>query len=455
MQEFFHVITFGCQMNVNDSDWLKNSLKQKGYTENVLEHAGIIILNTCSVRDKPEQKVYNTLNRISFATNNNPDIIVVVAGCVAQQIGSKFFEKFPQVRLVVGSDGMASALSALERLKDEPNLKLCLTDFSETYPERNPVIEANTDMASAYVNIMQGCDNYCAYCIVPYTRGRPKSRSSKAILEECKILLSNNVKEITLLGQNVNSFGQDSQGDGTSFVELLYAISALPNLERLRFVTAHPKDISPELIAAYTDLEVLCPRLHLPMQSGSDAILKSMGRIYNIKKYLNIVDNLLATRADAVLSTDLIVGFPGETEQDFLETCTMVEKVKFVSSFSFCYSDRPGTKAEMLKDKIPQKIKLERLNHLQNIQDNIAQIWLKARLHTQTKVLLEGLSRKQSPENMQDPTQDTYVSWQGKDPYGTTINLNLSPKMAKKGLILPVHIIDAKRHSLLAKVITL
>jgi len=452
MQEYFHVITFGCQMNVNDSNWLKSSLKQQGYTENVLEHAGIIILNTCSVRDKPEKKVYNTLKRISFLTKNSPDIIVVVAGCVAQQIGNKLFEKFPQVRLIVGSDGMASAISALERLRAEPSLKICLTDFSESYPERDTVIEENANMASAYVNITQGCDNYCAYCIVPYTRGRQKSRSSKAILDECKILLANNVKEITLLGQNVNSFGQDNQGDGTSFTELLYSIAALPNLKRLRFVTAHPKDFSPELLNAYADLDILCPRLHLPLQSGSDTILKSMGRVYNSKKYLNIIDNLLAKRYDAVISTDIIVGFPGETEEDFLETCNIVEQVKFVSSFSFCYSDRPGTKAEMLKDKIPQNVKLERLNHLQNLQDNIGQTWLKSRLNTETEVLLEGLSRKQNLEKDQDSDGHSYESWQGKDPYGATINLNLSTKVAKKGLILPVHIIEVKRHSLLASV---
>ena len=299
-QGTFHIITFGCQMNVNDSFWLARSLQRRGFVESPLEKAEVVILNTCSVRDKPEQKVYAALGRIKYETRRVPGSFAVVAGCVAQQIGAGFFERFPQVRLVVGGDGLAMAPDAIERLHGDPSLRLNLTDFSEIYPERDPALPAQGEgeiPPVAFVNIMQGCDNFCTYCIVPFTRGRQKSRDAGAILDECRALIDNGAKEITLLGQNVNSYGLDKHASGdTSFARLLRKVSELPGLARLRFVTPHPKDLSPEVIAMFGEVPNLCPRLHLPLQAGSDRVLARMNRKYDMARYMTLVEGLRAAR---------------------------------------------------------------------------------------------------------------------------------------------------------------
>ncbi|MEG2172706.1 MAG: tRNA (N6-isopentenyl adenosine(37)-C2)-methylthiotransferase MiaB [Desulfovibrionaceae bacterium] len=452
MHDSFHIMTFGCQMNVNDSDWLARSLRQRGLQDAPLEEAGVIILNTCSVRDKPEQKVYNALARIRHATRHTPQCFVVVAGCVAQQIGTALFTRFPQVRLVVGGDGIAAAPDAILRLCAAPALTLSLVDFSQTYPERDtaltPAALGKTQMPPvAYVNIMQGCDNYCAYCIVPYTRGRQKSRSTAAVLQECRSLLGAGAKEITLLGQNVNAFGQDDQGDGTTFAALLHQVAGLEGLKRLRFVTPHPKDFSPEVVRAFGELPVLCPRVHLPLQAGSDAVLARMGRRYDSARFLALVAALRAVRPDMALSSDIIVGFPGESEDDFTQTCRMLEQVPFMASYSFCYSDRPGTKAEMLPDKIPPNVKLERLARLQAVQERLGQAWLNARVGDTTTVLIEGASRRAAPS-----TQG--ASWQGHDPYGATVHLTLPEGQGAIGQLRTGKIITAKKHSLVAQAVS-
>lgn len=451
MHPSFHIMTFGCQMNVNDSDWLARSLRQRAFSEAPIEKADVIILNTCSVRDKPEQKVYSALGRIRQKTRRNPSAFVVVAGCVAQQIGSALFKRFPQVRLVVGGDGIASAPDAIMRLCADSALRLSLVDFSETYPERDAALSPAALQGAplspvGYVNIMQGCDNFCAYCIVPYTRGRQKSRTSQAVLNECRALLSSGVKEINLLGQNVNAFGQDSHGDSTTFANLLYAVAQLEGLQALRMMTPHPKDFSADMVRAFADLEVLCPRLHLPLQSGSDAVLASMGRRYDSARFLRIVSDLRAVRPDITLSSDIIVGFPGESEEDFLQTCAMVEQVPFMASYTFCYSDRPGTRAAMLPNKIPHEVKLDRLNRLQELQERLGQAWLRERVGDTTTLLLEGFSPKAAGS-------EQHNSWQGHDPYGATVHLNLAEGQGRIGDIVPIEIITAKKHSLVAKAV--
>ncbi len=438
----FHIETFGCQMNVNDSDWLARALMERGFSPAPFGEARLTIVNTCSVRDKPEQKVYSLLGRIRQATGKKPDAFVAVGGCVAQQIGSGFFSRFPQVRLVFGTDGLAMAPQALDRLVEEPDLKLSLLDFSEDYPERDAVLGQGAVPASVFVNIMQGCDNFCAYCIVPYTRGRQKSRATGTILDECRALLDRGAREITLLGQNVNSFGQDSHGDGTTFAQLLHKVAALPGLERLRFVTPHPKDIAPEVVEAFGTLPNLCPRLHLPLQAGSDRILKLMGRRYDMARYLRIVDDLRAARPDIVLSSDIIVGFPGETEEDFMETMDALETVGYAASYSFCYSDRPGTRAEMLPDKLSREVKLERLERLQTLQNRLTERCLQDMVGRKVEVLLEGMSRKPGDEG---------DSWQGRDPYGNLVNVALPQGSDVRGRFLPVVVAQAKKHSLLAE----
>ncbi|WP_165174961.1 tRNA (N6-isopentenyl adenosine(37)-C2)-methylthiotransferase MiaB [Desulfovibrio sp. ZJ369] len=442
LEKSFHILTFGCQMNVHDSQWLARALTGRGFQEAPLEQAQVVVLNTCSVREKPEQKVISALGRVRQVTGGNPGVLVAVTGCVAQQLGGKLFEGAGQVRLVAGSDGIAGAPAAIERLLAEPGLRLSLLDFTSSYVER----EAGPRHAAepvAYINIMQGCDNFCTYCIVPFTRGRQKSRATPAILEECLAVLDRGAREITLLGQNVNAFGRDKSGDGVSFAALLSRVAALPGLARLRYVTPHPKDMGPDDVAAFAELAPLCPRLHLPLQSGSDTVLERMRRKYNRRDFLDLVACLRAARPDLALSTDLIVGFPGETEKDFEATLEMMESCGFMSSFSFCYSDRPGARAALFPDKIPPEVQQERLLRLQELQEKLSRRWLEARTGRETSLLIEGPSRRQG--------LGAEPSWQGRDPYGVPVHVTLPAGEDHTGRMVPVRIMEAKKHSLTAR----
>lgn len=481
----FHIQTFGCQMNASDSDWLSRSLVARGFVPAPFEEASLYILNTCSVRDKPEQKVYSELGRIArhCKVNNRRGITVCVGGCVAQQVGPRLARRFPQVRLLFGTDGIARAPEAVSRLMEEPGLRLSLLDFADHYEERAGVwLDKGTgrlkgDIPPAvFVNIMQGCDNFCTYCIVPYVRGRQKSRAATAVFEECRTLVQGGAREITLLGQNVNSYGQDKGADGTSFARLLRKVSAIPGLERLRFVTPHPKDIAPEVIEAFAELDVLCPRLHLPLQSGSDKILAAMNRRYDTARYLDIVARLKQARPGIILTTDIIVGFPGETEEDFQATMAMMREVGFASSFSFVYSDRPRAKATLLPGKIERAVALERLSRLQDWQNQASDRVLASMKGEECVILLEGKSRLDSllPQNAdeaetrsaenaegvagengpeKEARPDRPESWQGKTSHGFIVNVELEARHSDSrdgwlGAMLPVTIEAAARHSL-------
>lgn len=438
----FHITTFGCQMNVHDSDWLARALESRGWEQADDTDAQVYILNTCSVRDKPEQKVYSELGRVAAHLKRDPNVFAAVGGCVAQQVGRGFFERFPFVKLVFGSDGIAHAPNALEQLAAGEEERLALLDFVSIYEERETSEERTVllpESRQAFVNIMQGCDNFCSYCIVPYTRGRQKSRHPDAVFEECRALVNSGVREISLLGQNVNSFGLDKGGVGASFADLLYRVAAIDGLERLRFTTSHPKDIAPEVIEAFGELENLCPSLHLPLQSGSDAMLKAMRRKYDRNRYLAIVDGLKAARPDIALTTDLIVGFPGETEQDFLDTLEMMERVGYESSFSFKYSDRPGVAAVNMEPKVSPEEASQRLLRLQSLQNNITKECLEKLKGQETIAFVEGKSRKQSGE---------ITSWKGRDPAGRIVNFLMQEQSGLIGQMVPVRIVEAKNHSL-------
>ncbi len=436
----FHCITFGCQMNVNDSQWVERALTARGFEPRPMEEADVILVNTCSVREKPEQKVHSTLGRISLA---NPSAVVGVAGCVAQQLGGELARRHPQVRLIAGSDGIASVPDAFVRLLEEPELRLSFLDFTDSFPDRDPCLtpgSAQPETPVAFVNIMQGCDNFCAYCIVPYTRGPRKSRSAASVLEECRAWVARGAGDITLLGQNVNAFGRDRYGDGTSFPDLLRMLAGIPGLRRIRFVSAHPRDLSEETISLFAELPQLCPRLHLPLQSGSTSMLQKMGRGYTMERYLSVVQALRQARPDIALSTDLIVGFPSETEQEFQDTLAAVDSCGFMSSFSFCYSDRPGTRASGMPFKIPRDIQLERLSRLQTLQNERTEAWLRSRVGLETDVLLESPSHKQDGANL----------WQGRDPWGDPVNVLLPDGQGRPGQFVDVRVRLAKKHSLMA-----
>ncbi|WP_446425298.1 tRNA (N6-isopentenyl adenosine(37)-C2)-methylthiotransferase MiaB [Mailhella sp.] len=440
----YHCITFGCQMNVNDSHWVARALERRGFVEKPLEEADVVFLNTCSVREKPEQKVHSALGRVHQA---NPRAVVGVAGCVAQQLGMELMRRHPQVRLLAGTDGIAPAPDAFVRLLAEPKLRLTYLDFTESFPDRDPYLldgegrPAQGEAAPvAYVNIMQGCDNFCAYCIVPYTRGPRKSRSTQSVLDECRDWVARGAGDITLLGQNVNVFGKDRYGDGTSFPELLRKVAAIPGLRRLRFVSAHPRDFSSETIEMFAVLPQLMPRLHLPLQSGSDSMLRKMGRGYDMERFLGVVEGLRKARPDFALSTDLIVGFPSETEEEFEDTLKAIDSCGFMSSFSFCYSDRPGTRASAMPFKIPHEVQLQRLERLQTLQNERAEAWLRTRVGLRTDVLLEGPSHKQEGQNL----------WQGRDPWGDSVNVLMPEGQGRAGQFVDVKIEKAKKHSLMA-----
>ncbi len=478
MTRSFHIQSFGCQMNLGDSEWLARSLAARGFVERPFDEASFYILNTCSVREKAEQKVYSELGRIASycAAHGKKDVTVCVGGCVAQQVGERIMRRFPQVRLVFGADGIARAPEAVSRLAEEPRLRLTLLELTEGYSERADVrLEQSEGIPpSVFVNIMQGCDNYCSYCIVPYVRGPQKSRQPETVLAECRSLVRGGAREITLLGQNVNSYGLDQAGQNAAeppFAKLLYAVAAIPGLERLRFVTSHPKDIAPEVIRAFADLDVLCPRLHLPLQSGSDRILKLMNRRYDTARYLGIVEALKKARPDILLTTDIIVGFPGESEEDFQATMRLMREVGFASSFSFVYSDRPQARAALLPGKVERTEALHRLSRLQEWQNQANDELLASMKGKESVILLEGKSRleKLLPEEHTVDIPDEgkgesrpcrqgkdgagLESWQGKTPQGFIVNVELPARSETEtsgwlGAMLPVHIDAAARHSL-------
>lgn len=443
----FHIVTFGCQMNVHDSLWMAGALRRRGMREGPLEDAQAVIVNTCSVREKPELKVTAALGRIARATGGNPGVLVAVTGCVAQQLGAELF-RHPQVRLVAGSDGVAGVPGAVTALLADPGRRLSLLDFTDGYVEREQADPSRTGPV-ALVNIMQGCDNFCAYCIVPFTRGRQKSRATAAILDDCRRALDDGAREICVLGQNVNAFGRDRHGDGTSFADLLRAVAALPGLERLRYVTPHPADMGPEDVALFGELPQLCPRLHLPLQAGSDAVLARMGRRYDAARYRRLVEDLRRARPDLAISADLIVGFPGETEEDFQETLRMMRDCALMSSFSFVYSDRPGTRASRFTDKIPREVGLERLGRLQALQDELAQAWLDSRVGAETEILIEGESPR-PPEDASGQTsgrESGRAMW-GRDPHGVPVHVILPDGGDAVGALVATRVTAAKKHCL-------
>ena len=433
----YHVVTFGCQMNVADSDWLSRRLDALGWKSSPEPDAEVFIVNTCSVRDKPEQKVYSVLGRLAEYRRANPRVFAAVGGCVAQQIGVGLFSRFPLVRLVFGADGVAQAPEALARLAAEPGLRLSLLDFTEHYPQRTRSYPDAAMPAQAYVSIMQGCDNFCAYCIVPYVRGRQKSRPAEDVLAECAELAGRGVKEITLLGQNVNSYGQDR--DGPRFAELLRRVCAVPGLARVRFTTSHPKDLADDVIAAFGEVATLCPSLHLPMQSGSDAVLARMGRKYTAADYLALVAKLRRARPDIALSTDLIVGFPGETEEDFQQTLAVVGRAGFDSAFSFMYGDRPGVAAAKLTPKVAEEVKADRLARLHAVIEALAEASLAARVGRRCQVLIEGASKRGLPGA---------PCWRGRDEAGRMVNVTCAGQEDLTGKLVSAVVREAKRHSL-------
>ncbi|MFQ5354492.1 MAG: tRNA (N6-isopentenyl adenosine(37)-C2)-methylthiotransferase MiaB, partial [Thermodesulfobacteriota bacterium] len=395
--------------------------------------AGLIILNTCSVRDKAEQKVYSALGRFRPMKEANPGLIIALCGCVAQQEGERLLARLPYLDLVIGTNNIHK-IGELLRDAVSRNKRVAATSFNGIIEEdeyRSPV---QSGSLKAFVSIMRGCDNYCSYCIVPYTRGHEVSRRAADIIEEIEGLSRDGVREVMLLGQNVNSY-RDS-GAGLSFVELLRRVARIDGIWRIRFVTSHPRDLSPELIRLFGEEEgeKLCRHLHLPVQSGSDRILELMRRGYKAGEYLEKVAMLQDLYPEMALTTDIIVGFPGETEEDFEATMALVRRVRFDNIFSFMYSPRPGTIAADFKDHLPLAEKKRRLAALQALQSSITMERGRVLVGRVENVLVEGAS-KQSSEELTGRTSQNRV-------------VNFPAPAEKEGSIIDVHITEAYQHSL-------
>lgn len=399
--------TFGCQMNVHDSEQLEELLKGPGYarTESAKD-ADLIIVNTCSIRDKAEQKVYSQLGRYRHLKKSNPHLQIGVCGCVAQQQGERLLEKAPFLDLVIGTHNLDRLPECIARAR-QTGRPVVETGFRKAVPSIGiPTFPAKHSV-SAFVTIMQGCDNYCAFCVVPYLRGREESRKFEDILAEVKALAAHGVKEVTLLGQNVNSYGI-SPGGGRSFAELLRAIGGIGGIERVRFTTSHPKDLSDDIVACFRDVKTLCESIHLPVQSGSDAVLARMNRRYTSADYLDRVRKLREASPEIAISSDIIVGFPGEAEQDYQKTLDLMEKVRFDTLFSFQYSERPGTAAVGLDGKVSPEEKRRRLIELQALQDRHTQEKHDRLVGRTVEVLVDGKSRN-TPRDVTGRTRSNKI----------------------------------------------
>ena len=384
-----YIETFGCQMNVNDSERILSMLADIGYRAvRKPAEADMILLNTCSVRGGAEEKVYRRLENLAVLKRSNKRLIIGVGGCVAQQEGEQLLERLPCLDLVFGTHNLHLLNDmVLDAERGERRSETTFIDNSRRL-DLFPAIKG-TARASSFVTVMQGCDNYCSYCIVPYVRGPEISRRSPEILEEVRRLAESGVKEISLLGQNVNSYGLKGTGE-PSFPELIRQVATIDGISRIRFFTSHPKDMSGELIACFADIPQLCGHVHLPAQSGSNDVLNRMNRGYTREQYLGKIRALREARHDIVFTGDMIVGFPGETEDQFEETLALMREVRYIDLFSFAYSPRPGTKAAELPEELRREEKQRRLERLQSLQKSITQEICSGFQGTLQTVLVEG-----------------------------------------------------------------
>jgi tRNA-2-methylthio-N6-dimethylallyladenosine synthase len=439
--------TFGCQMNEYDSDKMADVLgAAQGYepTQNV-EEADLILFNTCSVREKAQEKVFSDLGRVRHLAKKG--VLIGVGGCVASQEGAEIIKRAPFVDVVFGPQ-------TLHRLPELLNARAALNrpQVDISFPEIEKfdhLPPAKVDGASAFVSIMEGCSKYCSYCVVPYTRGEEVSRPFEDVLVEVAGLADQGVKEITLLGQNVNAWrarmssntsGAGDTGQMADFATLLDYVADIPGIERLRYTTSHPNEFTPSLIAAYDRIPKLVSHLHLPVQHGSDKILMAMKRGYTAMEYKSTVRKLRAIRPDMAMSSDFIVGFPGETEDDFSKMMKLIDDIGFDNSFSFIFSPRPGTPAANLADDTPHDVKLRRLQTLQAaINANITRI-SESRLGTVQRILVEGASKRDAGELM------------GRTECNRVVNFAGQPRLV--GQLVDVHITETRSYTLRGEVVT-
>lgn len=419
--------TWGCQMNEEDSEKLSGMLGNLGYeTCESREEADIIIFNTCCVRENPENKVYGNLGNLKILKKKKPELVIAICGCMMQQKGmpEKIKKTFPFVDMIFGTYNLHRFPELLQSVLQSGSSLVEIWEKEGEIVEGVPV--EHQSKVKAFVTIMYGCNNFCTYCIVPYTRGRERSRTPEAIMTEVRDLISKGYKEVTLLGQNVNSYGKDIEG--TTFADLLRMVSSAEGIERVRFMTSHPKDLTQDVIDAMHDCPQICEHVHLPVQSGSTRLLEKMNRKYTKEAYLKLVDRIKEKVPNAALTTDLIVGFPGETEEDFQETIDLVKKVEFESIYTFIYSSREGTPAAKFKDHVPEDVKNERFKRLINVVNEIGEKKSAEYIGKTVEVLVED--RSKFDENMLAGRTRTgklvYFTTSGENLYGKLVNVKIT-----------------------------
>jgi len=432
----FAIRTYGCQMNQHDTEKVSNLLHHAGWRPASQEaQADLVLVNTCSIRAKAEQRLYSDLGLLGAWKAGAPGRLLGVGGCVAQQEGDEILRRFPQVDFVFGTHNLrlvpelvAAAQEGERRVRREEVRSLARFDL----PERHPAY-AGASPGRAFVTVMEGCDMFCTFCVVPRTRGREISRPADAIAAEAEALAARGVREITLLGQTVNAYGRRGGG---GFAALVRRLAAIPGLERIRYTSPHPVFFEEDLVRAHGELTNLCPHVHLPLQSGSDAVLARMRRRHTADDFRRLVEALRRARPDVALTTDLIVGFPGEGEADFRATLDLVAETGFVDGYSFKYSPRPGTRAAGFPERVPEDVAQARLEALQALLRSLTLAAHRARLGQRTRVLVEGESRRGGQRS-------------GRDPYHRVVNIPASA--ARPGELVAVRLVEATPHSLIGE----
>jgi tRNA-2-methylthio-N6-dimethylallyladenosine synthase len=421
----YFIHTFGCQMNVNDTLRMSEVLSRLEFTKTELaDEADLIVLNTCAIREKAEEKMTSALGRYRMVKLSR-GAMIGVAGCVAQQEKRRILDRFPYVDFVFGPDAIAKLPEILKRVTED-RVRVVETTWVDSehyvFPQADP--ETSRGRVTQFVTVMKGCDNVCSFCVVPHTRGREVSRPFVEVLREVEALAQVGIREVTLIGQNVNSYR-----GGISFAELLLRVAQVPNIARVRFTTSHPHDLSDELIDAFRAERKVAPHFHLPVQSGSDRILQKMRRDYTVESYLERLERLRAARTGIAVTTDIIVGFPSETEDDFDATLALTERVRFENQFSFVFSPRPKTAAgshEREWGAVPHPIKIDRLERLQKVQRRISAEIMAQNVGSRVEVLVEGASKFDPSKRFGRTAENRTVNFEGDAPAGTIVDVRVT-----------------------------
>ncbi len=429
----YYIETYGCQMNDHDSEKMAAILESMGLVATAsADGADVVIINTCSIRHKAEHKLYSALGALKPHKQSRPGMVMVVAGCVAQQEKAKLLKKAPHLDVVLGTHGIGDLRDLVERVWQSADRSVNTAFSPDVSSLHMPAPGKGKGAVTSYVTIMQGCSNFCTYCVVPYTRGPEQSRPSDEIIGEVKDLIDRGVREITLLGQNVNAYGKDR--GGLSFAGLLKLLDGVEGLKRIRFTTSHPKDLDSQLVQAMADLGSVCEHIHLPLQSGSDRVLSAMNRGYSRAEYLEKIALLRAKVPHIAITTDIIVGFPGETQEEFQLTLSVLEEVRYDQIFSFKYSARPATAARLFQGHLSEPEKASRLAQVHAIQERITDEYHQASVGTEVEVMIEGF-RERSGQAFGRTRQNKIVNLDCSD--------GLSP-----GDLVQARIVEGLKHSL-------